>query len=191
MAARWERVRGRLGADPEEAWGRNDEHFTRFSLCADSYEDGKIWYTMLGKASLVAFVMDHLRKGRWATCDGEVTTKPYTDKQGRSRLDRVMRLRSVEDEHGERCEMQDPEGGVKTDPEEAERLYWEKRAQDLQEYPPRWERRAFFETKGGEAAFFRNQALWTADRKCQNPMDDVPSEAITSLIKELQQEMRG
>lgn len=190
MAAHWERVRGRLGADAEEAWGRNDERFTRFSLCCDSYEEGKTWYTMLGKNEIVDFVMRHLRKGNLATCEGEVTTKPYTDKTGRARLERIMRLSRVELPDGGSCEATDPEPST-INPEEAERLYWEKRAEDLAAYPPRWERRRFFETPGGFAAFERNQKLWTADSPVHEPMADVPSEAIGQLIKELQQEMKA
>lgn len=187
MSAHWERVRGRLGGDPEEAWGRNDERFTRFTLCCDSYEDGKVWYTMLGKGSIVDFVLRSLGKGRWATCEGEVSTKPYTDKQGRARVERIMRIAKVQDGDGDSCEAQ-VASPTELDPEEAERLYWEKRVQDLEKYPPRWERRAFFETPGGFAAFERNRALWTADSTVSDPMADVPNGVILALVKELSEE---
>jgi hypothetical protein len=183
-------VRGRLGADPEETFGKNDERFTRFGLCVDSYENGKDWYTMLGKHEIVDFVLRHLLKGNSVTCEGEVSIKPYTDKQGRSRIDRTMRLQAVELPDGERCEATE-RVTVAQDPEELERLYWEKRSEDLSTYPPRWERQGFFDSAGGKRALEKRAALWQGDSPVHDPMAEVPSEVIGQLIKELTQELSG
>jgi len=181
-------VRGRLGADPEETFGKNDERFTRFSLCVDSYENGKDWYTMLGKHEIVDFVLRHLRKGNSVTCEGEVATKPYTDKQGRARIDRTMRLQAVELPDGGRCVATEKVTAA-VDPEEAERLYWEKRSEDLAAYPPRWERQGFFDTAGGKLALKKRATLWQGDSQVHDAMADVPSEAIGQLVKELAAEL--
>lgn len=188
MQPHWERVSGRLGANPEEAWGRNDEPFVRFSLCCDSYEDGKVWYTMLGKHELVRWILDRLSKGDRLTCEGEVSQKPYTDKQGRARLERVMRLKRVEMPGGVSCEATNPAQEL-SDPEEAERVYWEKRADDLAAYPLRWERAGFFDSAGGKKALRESPALWQADECAHDPMEDVPSEVLSQFIRELAQEL--
>lgn len=130
---RRESVQGHLGSDPEMVYGVDGGIFTKFSICAEHFDTGKVWYNIMARANLADWTLEHLRKGMRVLVSGPVTQRAYTSSNGEARVARTMRTDHIQQGQTDvHLEVTSDLPVLRTEEQLARQRY-----DDLRAYPPR------------------------------------------------------
>jgi len=137
---RWERVSGLAGKDPQEAFGKDGLAMAKFSICCDDWDEGKAWYNVLVRGPVAEFVMKNIRKGMRIMVEGSVVKRAYTNRDGKAAIDQSMKATRVAVPGGPEASEELVEGEEQPIGDQEEVLLRKKVAQNLTDYPIRWNR---------------------------------------------------
>lgn len=187
---RWERISGRVGKDPERLVGGDGKPFARFSLCVEDYDDGKVWYTVVGREEVAEFILRRLEKGTFVYCGGQVTARSYTSKDGQAKLDRKMKATQLTIPGGEEIVQAAKAEGPTVTPEAAEAARRKRVAEVLKVYPPRWGKAEWFTEERRERTLATRPDIWLEEFVVPDPDKDedwemLPNEIIGDFIDNL------